>query len=245
MKQEERLDQIAEILSRQSLLTVQDICELFHVSRDTARRDLVLLEEQGRITRTRGGAVSPKVRSFSSRHLDNELTKKKIARAASSYIQEGDVIFMDSSTTVSYLSEFISDMKLTVITASLHIAQSLARMKHVEVYLPGGKLNKEEHFVQGSMVIKMLELFRADLALLGTCGIHEGEVVVIDAEDCLVKQQMISRSEKVLLLTDHSKVGLKMPFCVSPLKDIDVLITDSDTGENRLGLSRPKHIEWV
>ncbi|UUZ84271.1 DeoR family transcriptional regulator [Paenibacillus sp. P26] len=59
LKQEERLDRIVEILRTQSLLTVQDICDLFQVSRDTARRDLVLLEEQGRITRTRGEPSLP------------------------------------------------------------------------------------------------------------------------------------------------------------------------------------------
>lgn len=245
MKQEERLDRIVEILRTQSLLTVQDICDLFQVSRDTARRDLVLLEEQGRITRTRGGAVSPDVRSFGSRQQANEAAKKAIARAASAYVKDGDVIFMDTSTTVASMAEFIADKEMTVITHSLPIARSLASLKHAEVYMLGGRIHKEDHFVSGSMVLNMLDLFRADLALMGTCGIYEGEIVVMDAEDAQIKQRMIARSEQVLLLTDRSKIGLKMPYRVGSLEEVDVLITDLESEGNDWGGIRPRRIQRV
>lgn len=245
MNQEERLNRIVEILDRQSMLTVRDLCAMFGISRDTARRDLVLLEEQGRITRTRGGAVPRAVRAFRSRQQDNESIKKKIARAASAYIKEGDVIFMDTSTTVYHVTEFIGDKKVTIITHSLYIAQHLAHVTQAEIFLLGGKLNKREQFVSGSMVLNMLEHFRADLALLGTCGIYEDEIAVREAEDSLIKRKMIARSNKTLLLADHSKIGLHMPYSVCSLRDIDVLISNTDPKEHWKGSSRPRHIERV
>jgi DeoR/GlpR family transcriptional regulator of sugar metabolism len=245
LRREERLERIAGILGRQSLLTVQDICELFGVSRDTARRDLVLLEEQGRITRTRGGAVSNTVRTFDSRQQDNELTKKKIAGAASEHIKDGDVIFMDTSTTVYYVSDYIADTKVTIVTQSLYIAQHFGHLKHADIFLLGGKLNKDDHFVYGSMVHNMLEHFRADVALLGTCGIYDGETAVRHAEDAMLKRKMMARSDKVLLLADSSKFGVKMPYSVSPLEQIDVLVTDADPVPHLAGPSRPKAIERV
>ena len=50
-----------EYLKQHRRITAEQICSLLHISRDTARRDLVKLKERGAIIRTRGGAILPSV----------------------------------------------------------------------------------------------------------------------------------------------------------------------------------------
>ena len=60
MFQEERLYKILELLEKKKSLTTQDIVENFHVSRDTARRDIVKLTNEGSVLRTHGGITLPR-----------------------------------------------------------------------------------------------------------------------------------------------------------------------------------------
>lgn len=65
MFQEERMQLIVEHLRKHNRISADDIVALFDVSRDTARRDLIKLEEQDAIIRTRGGAILPLLRKNS------------------------------------------------------------------------------------------------------------------------------------------------------------------------------------
>ena len=57
----ERIEEIAEILDKRGKMTLEQLEEFFpNVSQMTLRRDLFQLEEDGRIIRIRGGAMSVK-----------------------------------------------------------------------------------------------------------------------------------------------------------------------------------------
>jgi len=248
MDQNARLDVIAQWLQTQPLITVSDICERFGVSRDTARRDLVKLQEQGRITRARGGAAPAAVPDFRQRQDERAESKRGLAAAAASYIRDGATVFLDASTTVSYLAEFVKEKRLTVVTASVPIARSFAELEGTDVYTLGGRMNKRDLYASGSMVIAMLDYFRADVALLGACGVYRGEMTVQDAEDAMIKQKMIARSDEVLLLADRTKLGMRLPFSVGALEDVDVLLTDAPAEavhQAKAGGAAPKHIHTV
>ena len=55
----DRITQIAELIDKRGKLSLRQLSEYFpRVSQMTLRRDLFLLEEEGRIIRVRGGAMS-------------------------------------------------------------------------------------------------------------------------------------------------------------------------------------------
>ncbi len=57
----ERIEEIADILDKRGKMTLEQLEEVFpNVSQMTLRRDLFQLEEDGRIIRIRGGAMSVK-----------------------------------------------------------------------------------------------------------------------------------------------------------------------------------------
>jgi len=241
--QETRLSLIEDMTKTMALVTVQNICDTFQVSRDTARRDLVKLEQQGRITRTRGGAVSSTIQTYVQRKEESGDLKRKLAKAASSLPKDGDLLFMDSSTSVACMAEFIGDRALTIVTHSLHIAQAFSHSPKVELILLGGRLHSRDQYVYGSAALDALEQYRADCFFTGACGIDEGEITGVHLEDALIKQKMIARSRNVVMLADHSKMNVNFPFRIGRLEEVDILFTDRELPMDAADpVSKPKEI---
>ncbi|WP_334074402.1 MULTISPECIES: DeoR/GlpR family DNA-binding transcription regulator [Paenibacillus] len=245
MDQETRLSLIEDMTKTMALVTVQNICDTFQVSRDTARRDLVKLEQQGRITRTRGGAVSSTIQTYVRRKEDSGDIKRKLAQAASPLPKDGDLLFMDSSTSVALLAEFIGDRALTIVTHSLHISQAFSHLPKVELVLLGGRLHPRDQYVYGSSALDALDQYRADWFFTGACGIEEGEITGVHWEDALIKRKMIARSRNVIMLADHSKWNVDFPYKVGRLEEVDILFTDRELPLTAGTASKPKEIYVV
>jgi DeoR/GlpR family transcriptional regulator of sugar metabolism len=94
---------IAERLSAAGSVTVGELETLFGMSAMTARRDLALLEREGRARRTHGGAVLPSRSrpedSFRSRLEQAVEAKERIGHAVCAHVADGEAVFVDSSTT--------------------------------------------------------------------------------------------------------------------------------------------------
>ena len=109
MYQKERLLKILECLNISNHVSVHDICKMFDISRDTARRDIVRLVEEGTAVRTHGGITLPGfneiIQSYRERLGSHSPGKKDIAEKALTSINEQGHYFFDVSTTVSYLAK--------------------------------------------------------------------------------------------------------------------------------------------
>lgn len=104
----ERQEKILSLLSENVSISVAKLSKLLYVSQPTVRRDLNELERQKKVIRTHGGVV---IRNAPDNEIpllwreeQNNASKKKIAEKAAEYIHNGDIIFMDASSTVSYIS---------------------------------------------------------------------------------------------------------------------------------------------
>lgn len=230
MYQEERLISIIDYLKEHKRISVDQICSLLHVSRDTARRDLVKLKERGAIIRTRGGAILPtnhdEIKDYSGRLNIVSEEKNMIGKAAASLIREGDRVIFDASTTVQACAEHLPDLNCTIITNSINQAEVLSSRKGVDIHLLGGKLQKEHRFLYGASVIEKLSSYHVDKALIGVVGVSEHGLSIAHEEDGMVKRKIISQAEQVIALADHSKIGRTDFFQYAELSDIDLLITD-------------------
>lgn len=104
----ERQEKILSLLSENVSISVNKLSKLLYVSQPTVRRDLSELERQKKVIRTHGGVV---IRNAPDNEIpllwreeQNNASKKKISEKAAEYIHNGDIIFMDASSTVSYIS---------------------------------------------------------------------------------------------------------------------------------------------
>ena len=130
----ERIEELSELINKRGKLTLEQLEEYFpKVSQMTLRRDLFQLEEEGKIIRIRGGALSVKdVQKTSGEpyvkktalHTDEKIA---IAQKAAMLVDEGTSIFIDGGTTALYFAKELPDMKCNVFTNGIAVAQELAQ----------------------------------------------------------------------------------------------------------------------
>lgn len=234
---EKRKLAILEDLANARLVSVSELSQKFNVSEVSIRHDLHELESRGLLRRVRGGAVSvPQTIlewSFNEKMLMHKEQKERIGRAAAAMIQNGDVIIMDSGTTVVHVARHISQDilaagQLTVITSSLPVVRELGSWNGVHLILLGGVYLPMQEVVVGPQAVANMTGLHADKMFLGAGGLSlevgATTATVLDAE---VDRLCVKASEQVIAVIDSSKIGRKGLAPVVPLTDIDVLITDT------------------
>ena len=235
MYQEERMQLILDYIKKNKRIGVEDICNLYKVSRDTARRDLVNLERQGLILRTHGGAILPKskeeCRNYSERLLYDVEEKHKIAKFSASLIKENDIVILDTSTTVQACAELLENIQCTAITNSINVADILSKKNNIKVLVPGGKLNSSHRYLYGTGTVSTLSNYFADKSFISALGVSEKGITVADDEDAAVMRKMVEQSEEAILLADHTKFNKTANFKVCDLSQIDFIITDKQPDE--------------
>lgn len=228
----ERQNKILEILREKKSISVDKLTKLIYVSPATVRRDLNQMEKRGLVTRTFGGvllAESPNEESsvlFRERASVRE--KRKICDLCANLIKDNSSLFLDSSTTISYLIPLLKDFKrLNVITNGLKTALSLSQHTSARVILTSGYLNARSASVIGNMTIDTLSKFYCDYAIMSCSALNLDfgfmESTVDQAE---MKLKMIANCATSIMLCDSSKFDKKELFQIGPLKSVDYLITD-------------------
>ena len=161
------------LLQENGALRIGDLTEMFDVSNETVRRDLAALEEQGLLTRTRGGALAESVRSETSfqRRMRENSAEKQIARIAASYVQDGSTIIIDSGSTMAHLvRQLRSKRDLVVITNGITHVEDLLSNPTLTVVVTGGLIRRATMGGAGPLAVESLSSLHADHAFLATHG---------------------------------------------------------------------------
>lgn len=247
--QEERLVAILEFLKKDNRISVEQICSLFDISRDTARRDLVKLEEEKKIVRTRGGAILPsihnEVQNYSNRLKIVSEEKKTIGKKAASLIYPGDRIILDASTTVQACAEHLDNVDCTIVTNSINQAEILSVNSKINIQLLGGTLEKEHRFLYGSSVVDKLAEYIVDKVFIGVVGISERGLTIAHEKDGVVKRKMMQQAKQVIVLADNTKLGNTDFFRFADLQSIDLLITDKTPSQAFRDLLSKNNVELL
>ena len=118
-----RKTQIKDILLEKKSVTVVELSKRFSVTEETIRKDLQQLENEGFLSRTYGGAF---IQDGALNDIDLTLretayveSKEAIADKCAELIHHGDSVFLDASTTATFLAKRIRNMRLTIVTNSL------------------------------------------------------------------------------------------------------------------------------
>jgi len=230
---EERQRAILEQLRRKGKVTVDELTQSFQVSPPTIRTDLTRLEEQGFLRRTHGGAIAvgntlyeP---PFSERAVLRQTEKRKIARAASDLVHEGETILLDAGTTCHEIALRLKEFdRLTVVTNSLATAQTLAENEGIQTILIGGVVQSSRRATLGALATQFLEPIQCDKAFVAFSGVDiTTGFSVIDFDAAQVKRQMMTRARQVIAVADSSKIGQTSFARVAGLNEVSTLITDS------------------
>ena len=185
MLNREREQEILSILKRKNgFVTVRQLCESLFASESSIRRDLKALESQGLVKRSYGGAALERsysnIVTFNHRTRQNVSAKRAIGQKAAGLIQEGDILFLDQSSTAFYLAvELVDRSGLTVVTNNIEIMMLLANSKN-RILSSGGFLSSENrNCLIGSDAQRTFETVYADAAFFSVKALS-GEGVVAD-----------------------------------------------------------------
>lgn len=227
----ERQKQIIEILEDRKSISVNELASMLYVSHPTVRRDLTDLEEQGKVHRTHGGVVlrhtSDAEIPLLFREGQNNTAKSIIARKAAPLIHNGDVIFLDGSSTVTYLIPYFEKLKdIVVITNSPHTSIRLGEKK-IKNYCTGGLLLRHSLAYVGSEAERFIENVNANICFFSSSGYTEAGMITDSSErEVGVKKAMIRNAAKSYYLADSSKLGKKFAYNVCSVHNIAGMIDE-------------------
>lgn len=231
----ERQGQLLRFIEQAHRVSVTNICERFQVSEATARRDLEVLAEQGKIQRVHGGAISvrqapPELPVYQRM---NEFTegKQRIGQKAAELIQDGETVFLGSGTTVLEVARCLSGRKnLTVITNSLLVLNQLIDQPAITVIALGGQFRRSELSMIGHITEQALAELRADKVIIGIRAISAEEGLTNQyLPETMTDRRILQMARQVIIVADHTKCGRVSTAFVAPLSAVHTLVTDSET----------------
>jgi DeoR family fructose operon transcriptional repressor len=229
----DRVTAIRQLLFAKGHLSIAEIADAVGASEPTVRRDLALLEMDGAITRTHGGAriadASAIEIEFESREQIHLNRKRAIGEAAYARIRPGSAIFLDAGTTVLQVARLIRlrPMPLRIFTNCLPVAQLLMPVPDLTVTLLGGTLRMQNASMVGAMAEAALADLWFDQLFLGVGAIApDGAIYSADDQEARINRQMLQRTSTKTLLADSGKFGLRLTHKVVALSQDMRLITD-------------------
>lgn len=234
-----RQKQILEILLQEKQIKVKDIAKRLYSSEPSIRRDLTELSNQNLLKRVHGGAIleenseSKQKIPFLIRELEQSDAKILIAEKAAKLVNDGDVIFIDASTSAYNLIPFLTHKKnITVITSGIKAIIKLAEYG-INSYSTGGHLLPTSLSLVGEDAHNNIEKYNADISFFSCRGISDdGYVTDFSIEENLVRQKMKKSSKVSVLLCDNNKHGKKYLHNLCDIKTLNYIISETEIIKN-------------
>lgn len=235
MYKNERENEILKLLNSERYLTVKQLSEILYASESSIRRDLTSLENQGMVSRSYGGVSivknSSQVIPFSTRAHHNLSAKKIMAAKAASLIQDGDIVFLDQSSSAFFVAyEILKKSNITVVTNNIEIIAFLSQAD-VEIISSGGILSRaNRNCLLGSDAHHIFENIHANVLFFSAKALaSDGVIYDCVREEVCIRNTMLANAEKKVFLCDSEKLGQYAGYKQCTLEDIDFLITESDS----------------
>lgn len=227
-----RHDAILRLLHDQGSMAISALAQALDVSLETIRRDVKPLEEAGQLVRIHGAvglAGQLGEAPFQKRMRENAEAKRAIARALAATINDGDSVMLDTGTTTSFLArELIGHHRLTIITNSSDIARTLATQNGNRVYMTGGELRPDSGAAFGPSALDFISQFTVTHAVISAGAADASGIMDFDLDEATFARRVLSRGERRIVVTDHTKFGRRGLISVCGYADITTLVTDRE-----------------
>ena len=242
----ERANMIMEILQRQGSALVTELSKQLNVTEETIRKDLGMLEKQQKLKRVHGGAyITKELETEAPAKLRKQLC---IAQACMQYIEDGDTIFLDRSTTACQIAQHIrtSGKKITVITNSLDVLTELSGCEAVNLISSGGTLRHSSDSFYGPSALNALSGYYATKAFVSCSGMSENfgisDFIESEAE---IRKVMLQNAAYKYLIADHLKFSRTAPFLIQNFDSLNMVFTGEEISNEWHSFFSSKQIEVV
>ncbi len=240
---------ILDLVHSNGVVSLRELTEAVGSSEVTVRRDLRALEAEGALTRRHGGAVHlaglTHEASYAQKASVSEAEKKAIAREALGLVEEGDAVALGAGTTTLALAQLMAGMPdLTVVTNSLLVANALTRRRGPEVIMTGGSLRTSILALVGPAAEESISRLRVRRSFLSGNGLTaERGLSTPNVQVAAVDRAMVSAAEEVVVLADHTKVGVNTMVQTVPPALIAHLVCDDHADPVVLAALRANRVQ--
>lgn len=231
----ERQSRISEALRSSRTLSTEDLANELGVSLETIRRDFVVLEKRGTLSRVHGGATitlghAGEEAPFAERTSSATAAKTRIGRTAAGLLEVGQTVIIDIGTTAVNVARSIPrNFSGTVATCSLLVAAELAEHPGVDVLVCGGKLRAGDLALSNATALAFFSDLHADVAFLGSGGVDaDAGLTDFYLDEVAVRQTMLKNSSRAYVLADSSKFGRVARFTVGGFSELAGVITEAE-----------------
>lgn len=228
----QRISEIEQYVYTHKTVTLDELCQIFQVSKNTIRRDVEEITQNSDIVKTYGGVMvstlprKPLV-SFAERNVSHQEHKRQIAARAAALVNEGDSIFIDSGTTTLYMLEHIKDKRITLITNNIEVMVQAIPYDNINLISLSGTLNRKTLSFTGTNAAKLLSSYNIQKAFLSATGITlENGATNSSPEETCIKEIAVKKSMEKYLLVDSSKFSSVSLLTYCNVKDLTGIITD-------------------
>lgn len=225
----DRLSQMREYIVENGTITINSLCDRFNVSIYTARRDINLLVKEGSVLKVYGGVKvndETELVPYENRFISNKEEKRSIGKVAASFIKDGEIIFMDTGTTVAEIIEFIGDKYITIITNNLQVLIKAVEHPNIDIYILAGALNRKTNSFEETGNSTFLEKYNITKAFMSASGYTiEGGVTHASPWEFELKSSIIAKKVETYLLVDHTKFNKVTMIKYANASEIKDIIT--------------------
>lgn len=209
-------------------VSVRKLARKLGVSHSTIRRDLNQMDDSGMLQRVRGGAsAGPSLQSRPRQPTTD--ADARIASKAATLVQDGHVVLLDSGPLTVAVAQALKSRPVTVVTASLPIADVLRADSVAELVVLGGVFAPAQETLSGPLTRAALGFLAADWAFLETSGVREdGTVFDSTGGEVSTKRMFMKHSARSYLLVRAKKIPGSGAFPVCRARDFGGIITDAD-----------------
>ena len=229
---DQRREKLMRLLRRDTVLSVAQLTELLGVSHMTVRRDIAVLEREGRAYSVPGGvrhaSAMREEPTFATKAATEIAEKAAIARVAEALLHDDMTIYLDAGTTTGALVPAIRERSgVTVITNDYVIIDHLTGATNVDVIHTGGRLDHTNRSTVGRLAAQTLRQLNTDIAFISSSSWDLGRGVTTPTEAKVeVKLAALERASEAVLLATSSKFGTFGMYDVAPLRRFDRIVTD-------------------
>ena len=248
-----RTEAIFDAIREHGEVSAEQLAESLKVSVITIRRDLGALAVRGLLKRTHGGAVAfepliyeafPRDSSFQEQIHQQAEEKRRIGHAAAKLIGHEEVIALSPGTTTVHVARSIPlGRRVTVLTNTLNIAMELCRRSDLTIFVIGGQLRSGWFSLLGPMATQSMRQMVVDKLFLGVKGVDPVRgATTYHPEEASLLNVMAQQAHQIIVVADHTKLGVVANYVITEPRRIDLLVTDSSAPPQKVAAFRKKSI---
>lgn len=241
---------ILKTLEQREVVSIAELTEALAVSHMTIRRDIVSLEQAGKVLLVSGGVRRvEQIEAEPSRNVKAALQsteKAMISQAAGAIVPSGATVYLDAGTTCLAIAVQLAPRgDLTVLTNDFVIVSYLIENSQCALYHTGGHVIRQNESCDGESAARFIASVNIDIGFISASSWDMHYISTPTESKVPVKQAVVAASVKKILVSDATKYGKAGFFKAIPLKSLDAIITDSSLDPRALKAIRALGLEVI